>query len=100
MRALLLAALLPLAAQAAPFLEADVVPEADTCTVAGLPAAIPATVPEANGKCRWDLNGLPVGSYTATATAANLWGASAPSAPFAFARPASTAAPAGLRLVP
>lgn len=100
MRALLFAALLPLAAQAAPFLEADVQPEADTCTVAGLPAAVPATVQEAAGKCRWDLNGLPVGSYTARATAANVWGSSLPSDPFAFARPASTAAPAGLRLVP
>ena len=99
--ALLLAAcLLPLAAQAAPFLVADVAPEADTCTITGLPAAVTATVPEAAGTCRWDLAGIPVGSYSATATAANLWGASAPSAPFAFTRPASTSTPAGLRLVP
>ena len=101
MRALLaLAALLPFAAQAGPFLVADVAPEADTCTVAGLPATVTATVPEASGTCRWDLAGIPVGSYNATATAANLWGASAPSAPFAFTRPPSTSTPVGLRLVP
>lgn len=90
----------PLSVQAAPFLEADVVPEADTCTVSGLPTAIPATVQEANSKCRWDLNGLPVGQYTVTATASNVWGTSANSVPFAFERSASTNAPAGLRLVP
>ena len=100
MRALILAAVLAQTAHAAPFLVMDVQPEADRCTVTGLPAPVPASVDEAAGLCKFDLAGLPVGSYSVTATASNLWGASAPSAPFAFTRPPSTSTPGGLRLVP
>lgn len=100
MRALLIGLALAGTAHAAPFLVMDVQPEADRCTVTGLPAPIVATVDEAAGLCKFDLAGLPVGSYTVTATASNLWGASAPSAPFVFSRPPSTSTPASLRLVP
>lgn len=105
MRAILIAlcAGLSLSAHAAPWLVADVQPEADRCIISGLPASIAATVVESGGECRWDLAGLPVGSYTVTAVAeadSNLWKTSAPSAPFAFQRPPSTSMPAGLRLVP
>ena len=101
MRALLLVLLLAaMPAQAAPFLVADVSPDADRCLLTGLPSPVVLTADESAGACRWDLAGLPVGSYTVTAVASNLWGASVPSAPFTFARPPSTSIPAGLRLVP
>jgi hypothetical protein len=103
MRALLIAALaaLSLAAHAAPFLAADSAPGMLKCTATGLPAAVAPTVDVAAGLCKWDLAGIPAGSYTVTATGDyGPWGASAASAPFQFVRPASTSMPAGLRLVP
>jgi len=115
MRALLtvLALLASAAAQAAPFLVADVPADAaiDSCTVQGLPAAIAPKVSPIVGQladgtagriCRWDLTALAAGSYTVTArTQASLWGAeSAPSPPFAFTRPGSLGASGPPRLVP
>jgi hypothetical protein len=100
MRTLALALLLPFAAQAAPFLVMDVQPEADSCTVVGLPAAINPTATEVGGQCKIDLAGIPVGSYTVTTTANNMWETSGPTVPFVFRRPVSISMPAGLRLVP
>ena len=59
MRALLLAAVLALPAHAAPFLVMDVQPEADRCTITGLPAPVPASVDEAAGLCKWDWRAFP-----------------------------------------
>lgn len=100
MKKFLVVLLFPMGVQAAPFLVADADPIVDTCTVSGLPASIPATVPEVGGTCKWDLTSLAIGNYTVTATAENVWGKSGPSAPFSFARPSSINTPAGLRLVP
>lgn len=90
----------PYAVLTAPFLVADTQAEADTCTVKGLPASITPTVPEQNLTCKWDLAGLPVGTYTVTATAENIWAKSADSAPFTFAKSGSISTPAGLRIAP
>jgi hypothetical protein len=100
MRTLALALLLPFAAQAAPFLAMDVSPDTDTCTVVGLPVAVNPTVSEVGGMCKFDLAGIPIGSYTVTATARNVWEVTAPSSPFAFPRPPSISIQGGLRLVP
>ena len=100
MRALALALLLPFAVQAAPFLVMDVSPEADSCTVTGLPAAVNPTATEVGGQCKIDLAGIPVGTYTVTATARNVWEVTAPTSPFVFPRPPSISIQGGLRLVP
>jgi hypothetical protein len=101
MRFALLAALLPFAAQGAPFLVADALPGMVRCTAAGLPAVVVPTVDVADGLCKWDLAGIPAGNHTATLTGDYApWGVSPPGAPFPFVRPASTSSPAGSRLVP
>lgn len=92
-------------AHSAPFLVADVPDGADTCTVAGLPVAVVASVPSKPGTpatCAWDLAPLPTGNYTVTARVFSaLWGAgSVASTPFSFTRPAPLPAPTGLRVAP
>jgi hypothetical protein len=106
MRAILLLALLPLAALAAPFVEADVVAGVTQCGVV-LDSQPKALVPAASLKCRFDLTAsLPSGAHTVTMTAITtadpVWGTqeSSPSGPFSFTKPATPASPATLRLSP
>ena len=104
-RTLMLAALLPLPALAAPFVVADVVAGVSTCGVT-LDGQAQTAVPATNNQCRFDVGNVSNGQHTITMTARTVndpvWGTqeSAPSAPFVFARPAATSAPGNLRLVP
>lgn len=104
----LLAALLlslPLAVQAAPFVEATVVSGVANCGVY-LDAAAKVIVPATGLKCRYDLASVATGTHSVTMTAitANdpIWGTleSVQSAPLNFTRPAAGSAPSGLVLVP
>lgn len=105
---LLLAALAALAlpAFAAPFLVADLPDQTTThCTLSLDGGAYGVDVPVTGTpkECKHDLAAVGNGQHTATLKAIKVdpvWGRleSAPSAPFAFARPAAPSAPGGTRL--
>lgn len=90
--AIALAMLSTATAKAGPFLVTASVPSTGvqpaSYTIQGLPAVnitTPATKnSDGSVQLHYDLTGLAVGSYTVTATATNLWGTSAASAPFTF----------------
>ena len=102
-RLLLLLALLPGYAVAAPFVVGDVVAGVSQCGVVidGQPKVM---VPAVNLMCRFDVGTVSNGQHTVTMTAIAVndpvWGTqeSAPSAPFVFARPAAPSVPGKLRL--
>lgn len=93
---------------AAPFLEADLPDQGTThCRLSLDGGAFGPDVPVVGTPrvCRHDLVGTTVGAHSARLVAVNadaVWGRqeSAPSAPFAFTRPAGPTPPAGTRLVP
>ena len=95
----------------AAFIEADVGPTVTSCGVL-LDTAPKTTVPVTNPvppatqkKCRYDVSTIAAGVHDVRLTAIvtdPVWGAleSAPSAPFAFARPGVPPVPANPQLVP
>jgi len=108
MKRYLLLALFPFAANAAPFLVADLPDQSTTHCALSLdgaafgPDALATGTPKV---CRYDLASVSVGAHSARLIAVNadpVWGRqeSAPSAPFAFTRPSGPAVPGGTRLVP
>jgi hypothetical protein len=105
-RTLALAALLPLAAQAGPFLVSDPWPasgaQPDSCSYQE-GAAAPVVVPVAKDSaglpyCRFDLAGVTRAAHSYQVRALNAWGASDP-VPFAFSAAVPGAA-TGLRVIP
>jgi hypothetical protein len=105
-RLLALAALLPLAAQAGPFLVSDPYPasgaQPDSCSYQeGTAAAVVVPVAkDAAGLpyCRFDLAGVTRAAHSYQVRALNAWGQSDP-VPFAFSA-AGPGAATGLRVIP
>lgn len=105
MKKLLLLALLPGTAWAAPFAVADVASGVTSCGVY-FDSAAKVTVPATGNQCKYDLSGVSVGNHsikmTAITTADPVWGTqeSPQSLPLDFSRPAAPSAPTGLVLTP
>lgn len=107
MRALLLAAILPLAAQAAPFVQADIPDSRCTAcewTVTGLPTASTPVEAGTPRTCKRDVSGVAVGTFTAEVVCVAvdpIWGTQrSPKAAKDFARPGFPAIASPPVLVP
>jgi hypothetical protein len=107
MRALALAALLPLAAQAAPFVQADLTDARCTACeweVTGLPAQSVAVEPGNPPTCKRDVSAVAIGTFTASVTCVAqdpIWGTQrSPKASKDFARPGAAQIPSSPVLVP
>ena len=102
-KALVLLALFPAHALAAPFVVADVVAGVTSCGVF-LDSGAKVTVPAANLLCKWDAAAVTPGAHvirmTAIANGDPVWGTqeSVQSAPLNFTRPISPTAPSTPRL--
>lgn len=89
----------PMLAWSAPFLDADVDANTNSCDITGAPIQIP-TVGGTSGVCTWDLTGVPAGQYTVSGTGKNVLGQAGPSSSFSFFLPSIPSAPSGWRLRP